>query len=303
MTTMTLTWTARRLVRAAALLMPATGWVFGRATSLGSHWIYKADVSLETAQEEYKDLDGTMLVELRGTGGQTVFPPSLHKDTGERITWEKFAEPGQVQLADLQRAVRQVAAAALLARHWPAQGSRDAAAMALSGGLLRGGLDAEQVCRFVGAVAEAAGDDEVKMRMGKAGPTAKKLDEGKKTTGWPALAELLGERGKEVVRRMKDWLGMSVPAQIADLTPEAPPWPDPPAEEAFYGLAGQIVRTIEPSTEADLAALLMQVLLSFGSAAGRAAHSRSRRTTTTPTNSHCWWARPARRGRGQAGGG
>ena len=124
----------------------------------------------------------------------------------------------------------------------------------------------EQVCRFVGAVAEAAGDDEVKMCMGKAGPTAKKLDEGKKTTGWPALAELLGERGKEVVRRVKDWLGMSVPAQIADLTPEAPPWPDPPAEEAFYGLAGQIVRTIEPSTEADLAALLMQVLLSFGSA-------------------------------------
>ncbi len=29
------------------------------------------------------------------------------------------------------------------------------------------------------------------------------------------------------------------------------PWPQPLAEEAFYGLTGDIVRTIEPHTEAD----------------------------------------------------
>ena len=33
------------------------------------------------------------------------------------------------------------------------------------------------------------------------------------------------------------------------------PWPQPLAEEAFYGLAGDIVHTIEPHTEADPAAL------------------------------------------------
>ncbi len=32
-------------------------------------------------------------------------------------------------------------------------------------------------------------------------------------------------------------------------------WPEPLADEAFYGLAGDIVRTIEPHTEADPAAL------------------------------------------------
>ncbi len=41
---------------------------------------------------------------------------------------------------------------------------------------------------------------------------------------------------------------------------------------ARHGLAGQIVAAIEPHTEADPAALLLQVLAAFGSAAGRSAH-------------------------------
>jgi hypothetical protein len=54
--------------------------------------------------------------------------------------------------------------------------------------------------------------------------------------------------------------------------PEPPPWPDPPEEEAFHGLAGRIVRAIGPASEADPAALLVQALVAFGSAAGRSAH-------------------------------
>src|SRR5437868_8277039 len=49
-------------------------------------------------------------------------------------------------------------------------------------------------------------------------------------------------------------------------------WPDPLAPAAFHGLAGEIVRTIEPHSEADPAALLVQVLVAFGSAAGRSAY-------------------------------
>ena len=58
---------------------------------------------------------------------------------------------------------------------------------------------------------------------------------------------------------------------VADLTPDEPPWPDPPAEEAFHGLAGRIVRTIEPASEADPAALLVQTLVAFGNVIGKAA--------------------------------
>jgi Bifunctional DNA primase/polymerase, N-terminal/Protein of unknown function (DUF3987)/Primase C terminal 1 (PriCT-1) len=52
------------------------------------------------------------------------------------------------------------------------------------------------------------------------------------------------------------------------------PWPETPKEEAFHGLAGEIVRVIEPHSEADPVALLVQLLVAFGSAAGRRAHFR-----------------------------
>ncbi len=48
--------------------------------------------------------------------------------------------------------------------------------------------------------------------------------------------------------------------------------PGPLAEEAFHGVAGEFVRTIEPHTEADPAALLLQFLVAFGNAAGRSPH-------------------------------
>jgi hypothetical protein len=50
------------------------------------------------------------------------------------------------------------------------------------------------------------------------------------------------------------------------------PWPKPLAEPAFHGLAGEIVRTIEPHSEADPVALLAQLLVGFGAALGRTAH-------------------------------
>ena len=48
-----------------------------------------------------------------------------------------------------------------------------------------------------------------------------------------------------------------------------PGWPQPLRDEAFHGLAGKIVRTIEPHTEADPAALLLQFLVVFGNVVGR----------------------------------
>ena len=49
-------------------------------------------------------------------------------------------------------------------------------------------------------------------------------------------------------------------------------WPDLPAPEAYYGLAGDIVRALEPQTEASPVALLMQILVCFGNVVGRNAH-------------------------------
>jgi Protein of unknown function (DUF3987) len=52
----------------------------------------------------------------------------------------------------------------------------------------------------------------------------------------------------------------------------SPPWPDPPAPEAFHGLAGDFVRRLDPHTESDPVALLFQTLIAFGNVIGDSAH-------------------------------
>lgn len=52
-------------------------------------------------------------------------------------------------------------------------------------------------------------------------------------------------------------------------------WPQPLAEDAFHGVAGDFVRAIEPHTEADPAALLIQWLVAFGCLIGRTVHFRA----------------------------
>ncbi len=49
-------------------------------------------------------------------------------------------------------------------------------------------------------------------------------------------------------------------------------WPAALAGAAFHGLAGEIVRAIEPHTEADPAAILIQFLAAFGNIVGRGPH-------------------------------
>jgi hypothetical protein len=78
------------------------------------------------------------------------------------------------------------------------------------------------------------------------------------------------ERQKNDKFRFAEWKG----AVVCETTPAAEPWPDQPAREAFDGLAGEIVRTIEPYSEADPVALLIQLIVTFGNAAGRRAHFR-----------------------------
>ena len=66
---------------------------------------------------------------------------------------------------------------------------------------------------------------------------------------------------------------MAVPtANVVPLRPDGEDWPTPPQPAAFTGLAGDIVRAIEPHTESDPVAVLVQLLVAFGSVIGRGAH-------------------------------
>ena len=56
-------------------------------------------------------------------------------------------------------------------------------------------------------------------------------------------------------------------------------WPAPLSPIAYSGVIGDIVRAIEPHTEADPAALLVQTMIMFGSVIGRTAHFRAEADT------------------------
>lgn len=84
----------------------------------------------------------------------------------------------------------------------------------------------------------------------------------------------------EVIARLRGWQGAdAVPTGAADrLTSSrsftsSPDWPAFP-EAAFTGLAGKIARVIEPHSESDPVAILVQTLVSFGNLVGRAPHIR-----------------------------
>lgn len=185
----------------APRFLPPTECRFGRAGTSESHWLYYVAPIPRTIR--YQDLDGSVLLEVRSTGCQTLFPPSVHPE-GETIEFFKEGEPAFIEQAHLLEAIGKLAAVSLLARHWPREGSRQEAALALAGGLFRWGWDEENINLFLGAVAFAAGDDEISKRIAASEYTRKRLDSERPATGWPHLEALIGS---DVARRVRGWIG------------------------------------------------------------------------------------------------
>ena len=123
---------------AAMELAPPTGLVFGRASKPASHFFYRCKPPVRTRRFTDPTSKKTTLVELRcqkadgSIGLQTVVPPSVHQ-SGEQIWFEpdRDGDPAEAQAQVLISAVSKIAAAAALARHWPREGSRHDAFLAL----------------------------------------------------------------------------------------------------------------------------------------------------------------------------
>jgi hypothetical protein len=89
---------------AADVFLPVTPRVFGRASTPRAHRIYEVrDQPL--GLRRYRDpINDTTLLELRGRGGHTVFPGSLH-DSGEVVRFDEEGAAALVAGADLRTAV------------------------------------------------------------------------------------------------------------------------------------------------------------------------------------------------------
>jgi putative DNA primase/helicase len=208
---------ASEAAAAARELLPDTAFRYGRESKPGSHAMYVCEPTPTTRQ--YKcPLTGASLAELRGlsrhgeTGAQTIVPPSTHP-SGEPVRFEPGCrpEPARVSAAELERAVSRVAAAALLARHFPGEGSRNEAFLALAGLLARAGWSQAETTQFVRAIYRCLWGAAADLRQAEAevAHTFERFREGGELTGYPTLAELIHEK---VLKTALRWLGMETGA-------------------------------------------------------------------------------------------
>lgn len=234
----------------AGEFLPDTAMVFGRKSKPASHFFYRCDPPVRSKRFLDPVTKGC-LAELRcqksdgSIGLQTIVPPSVHPD-GEQIRFEpsRDGHPGNVDAGVLQAAVAKVAAASLLARHWPGEkAGRNSAFIALAGALARGGWALGDALVFHRAIYRALWGSRADLEASRAEVigTYEKHGGGFETTGKRSLAELVNRR---VVYCAFSWLGISQPSEPVrdeDAPPakrqtSSPPRIEPPKSKCMEDL-------------------------------------------------------------------
>jgi hypothetical protein len=123
----------------------------GEAGGLSSHWLYySVGAHKITVKPLDTNADKGTVVELlgapNGQGRQFIVPPSMHPKKG-RYVWDGEFSPDRIatiDASDLEKRVRRLGAAALIAGHLPSSGLHHYS-LALAGFMLRNREDAETV--------------------------------------------------------------------------------------------------------------------------------------------------------------
>jgi putative DNA primase/helicase len=100
---------------------------------------------------------------------------------------------------------------------WPAPGSRHQFVLDLAGALLRSDWSYDEVEEFIITCAMQTGDLEIDDRRRAISDTAKKIVREEAVTGWPSLAERIGD---DVTKILRLWLGIKSSKQSLPLTDE-----------------------------------------------------------------------------------
>jgi hypothetical protein len=187
-------------------------------------------------------------IDVRGDGGYVVAPPSMHK-SGSAYEW--INSPDKTALVE---APSWLVDLVLDRSSTPSTAPGRPLPLEIAPAETKGGRH-EELLRLVGAeLARGTNPEEVRQRALSWGARCR-----------PALEESEVKRIYDYCKRKHD--------QRLDELDEAP-LPPPPAwpeldQAAYHGLAGDLVRRIEPETESDPAGLLVGLLLSWGNLVGR----------------------------------
>jgi putative DNA primase/helicase len=180
----------------ADFFLPKTEMVFGRKSKPRSHRIYKCP---EPARCKKWIDDAGVIVELRGNGGQTAFPPSVHP-SGELVEFDKAGVPTTISWDELENAVVELAVATEICESY-ADGCRHDIALALAGVLRRAEWSQERSESFIEKLARAHRDNEIDDRL----RCVKDTYEMEIPFGLPRLTELTNESTAKCVARWIDY--------------------------------------------------------------------------------------------------
>jgi Bifunctional DNA primase/polymerase, N-terminal len=208
--------TAADLAKEVGLTDATAG--FGRKSVGTGHLLYKAP-GCEAKKFELPESDGYpkplpmhagklsgLVLEIRGADNTyTMFPPSIHPETGETLEWNgSRREPLEITAGELRTLAGQHAVAAAALYFYPQNASdRYEVRMALSGALIQSGMKDERAKIYVQAVARLAGDPKWKEDFVK--NTGRRLKDGKKASGIPKLVKFL-QLSKACERVFREWL-------------------------------------------------------------------------------------------------
>lgn len=195
----------------ARALLPPTRFMWGRRSKPLGHLYYVTPDLVP--MYVYKDIgkDGATLLEFRSDKHQSMAPPSMWEKDGQRekLTAVDDREMTAVESASMlkQRACL-AAIGMILAKHLGHNGFGHDPRLAWAGFLLRLGIPAEDLEVMGQAISTFCNNTEPDDVRRVLTSTSKNLAAGtKRVKGGPELAKLIGEGGKAVVARIKEWVG------------------------------------------------------------------------------------------------
>lgn len=195
----------------AEKLLPET-FVYGRPNRRKSHYLFRLSratkgvkwrLARKLADED--DLPVEVVLELRGAGSQTLLPGSRHPDGGFYST-DIDREFASIDIETLKNLCGQIAALAALVREYPRGGGRHDFIAALTGALVRGGFNDDEVTERVEAFLDAVGrkEDDRAQRLRTVGSVLiASKDKSSTYYGWNTLKDYVSER---VLERARVWL-------------------------------------------------------------------------------------------------